>query len=459
MNHSNQKTASFDRPVSPGRLKDISRQIKGFWFGVSARNSYLSIIDRMVVSGTSFLTMIMVGRFCGLQDLGVFALAWTILLAVSVIQEAFVLSPFTVFLGRYSEIPDQKAYAGVSLVLQTGLTFVAMATVFTAAILLTAVGNQTELATIAWCILVAVPALSLREYARRYLFAHFNAAEVFILDMAVSILQLGGIGVAWQLGWLSPESVLLLIAAANGLSAAVWIIYRRSQFKVPTRHSLVAESKRHWYFGRWICISQISDLTLTHGVGWLIAIMIGTAATGLFAACNSIILILNPLLLGMSSILLPRASQANHQQGNGEVTRIIWKVAALLTISAGLVCLVVTLNAELLMQLFYAPESLDGVREIVLILALAGLIGAISHAFDSGLLVINRPDVNLAAAVSGLVVTFVIAVVLTPAYGIIGTALGVAAGTTIASVYQIAAFTKLAGRPSFLSAGRGGPKK
>jgi O-antigen/teichoic acid export membrane protein len=381
------------------------------------------------------------------------------LLTVSVIQEALVLSPFTVYLGRFTEQREQKSYAGASLTFQVGLTFAAMVVVLVGATIFANAGGRPQVGIIGWCVLATIPALSMREYARRYLYAHFYAAQVFILDIAVSILQFGGMGLAWYSGWLTPGAALLLIAAASALPATVWFLQNRQRFVAPTRSFLATEFRRHWSFGRWICISQISDLTVTHGIGWLIAAMVGTAATGLFAACNSIVLVLNPLLLGMSSILLPRASQANHRQGRNEVIRIIWKVAGLLTVSGGLLCLLVALNGELLMQVLYSPPTLDGVREIILLLALAGMIGAASHAFDNGLLVINRPEVNRAAAVSGLVMTFVIAFALTPAYGVIGTAWGVVAGTLMASAYQIVGFTRLAGRPNFLAGDRAGEEK
>ena len=86
----------------------------------------LSIGDRLVYSGINFLTMVAVGRLCGLEDLGVFALAWTVLLTVNVVQEAFILSPFTVAFGRFKDDGQRRRYAGTALIFQMSLAVAIM---------------------------------------------------------------------------------------------------------------------------------------------------------------------------------------------------------------------------------------------------------------------------------------------------------------------------------------------
>lgn len=457
MKHTRQIIAFFERSETEGRQEGLLKPFPDFLFGAMAYKSYLSFADRIVVSGTNFLTLVIVGRVCGLDELGIFVLAWTVLLAINVIQEAFVLSPYTVFVGQFKEEEAEKAYAGTTLALQMFLAAMAMAMVFVTATIMTSLGSDSVIRNASWFLLIAIPAVSMREYARRYMFARLAAGQVLALDTIVAFVQLGGMGWLWYYVLLSPGTTFLLVAVANGLPAIIWLILNLSCFNIAERAVIAAETRHHWSFGRWVCAGQMSDLAVTHGIAWLIAGMAGTAATGIFAACNSIVMVVNPLLLGIGSILLPRTAQANHQHGRDEVRRIIWKATMILAISVGMLSLAVALHGEYLIGAFYSLESLDGVQEIVLLLALAKFVGATSFAIDNGLMVVNRPDVNLAASIVSLGVTFFLAILLTSSFGLIGMAIGVLIGTLFGSLYQIVAFIRLVGRPANLVGTRAGP--
>jgi hypothetical protein len=101
---------------------------------------------------------------------------------------------------------------------------------------------------------------------------------------------------------------------------------------------------------------------------------------------------------------------------------------------------------------------LDGVQEIVILLALANFIGATSFAIDNGLLVVNRPDVNFNAALVGFVFTFLFAILLTAPFGLIGSVVGILIGTFFGALFQIIAFVRLVGIPAVLMIRRNDPE-
>lgn len=43
------------------------------------RNLFLSLLDQAVVSGTSFITTLLIGRICGAEELGIYSLAFTLI--------------------------------------------------------------------------------------------------------------------------------------------------------------------------------------------------------------------------------------------------------------------------------------------------------------------------------------------------------------------------------------------
>ncbi|NNF78742.1 MAG: hypothetical protein HKN05_12005, partial [Rhizobiales bacterium] len=384
----------IDRSISSTGRNDLQTRFSRFWFSTSAFKSYLAVIDRLIVGGTNFLTMVIVGRACGLEDLGVFALAWTILLGINVAQEAFVLSPFTVFCRRDTDAKSNKTYAWTTWLLQIASAAAAVTIALLCASLMTHFEVGSTVQAVAWSLAIAIPAVSMREFVRRYLFAKLETTKALILDALVAGLQFAGLGAFSYTGSLSPGSALVVIAMATAVPALTWLLLNRKNFQITGRSELLAQGWRHWRFGRWIGAGQLSDLAVTHGVAWLVAALAGTAATGMFAACNSLIMVVNPLILGIGNVLLPRTAQANHEHGSEEVNRIVWKTTSLLALSVGLICLGVALFGEVLIGAFYSLGSLEGVQEIIVLLALANFVGAVSFAVDNGLLVVNRPDVN-----------------------------------------------------------------
>ncbi len=446
----------IDRSISSTGRNDWQAKISRFWFSTSAFKSYLAVIDRLIVGGTNFLTMVIVGRACGLEDLGVFALAWTILLGINVTQEAFVLSPFTVFCRQDSDETSKQTYAWTTLALQIASAAGAMTIALLCASLMTHLQAGPTLQAVAWSLAIAIPAVSMREFVRRFLFAKLETTKALVLDALVASLQFTGLGAFWYTGSLSPGSALVVMAMATAVPAVTWLLLNRTNFKSTERSELLAQGRRHWRFGRWIGAGQLSDLAVTHGVAWLVAALAGTAATGVFAACNSLIMIVNPLILGIGNVLLPRTAQANHEHGSDEVNRIVWKTTSILALSVGVICLGVALFGEVLIGAFYSLGSLEGVQEIIVLLALANFVGATSFAVDNGLLVVNRPDVNFAASMVGLAFTFALAALLTPYLGVVGTAMGVLIGTVLNSLYQIVAFMRLVGKPAFAAGGQSG---
>lgn len=424
---------------------DRPRRIRGFWYGQTATKSYWSVADRLIVSGVNFITMVAVGRAAGLSDLGVFALAWTVLLAVVVVQEAFIVSPFTVNDSRFGDDTGRKTYSGAVLIQQMMLLAMATIVLVIAAGTSTLLGMDASISGTAWCLVLAVPAFAAREFARRFYLARLEVGRLLLLDGAAAALQLAGLGLLWFHGALSPRSVLLAIALASALPAMHWLYANHRQFALPAREYLIEKTREHWTFGRWVCAGQMSDLATSHGIAWLVAGLAGTAATGLFAACNSLLMVANPLIFGIGSILLPRAAQANNHDGIAEVRRIVLKGMMVIVLAVGLLCMAVAAVGEILIGALYSLDAVQGITLIVFLLALANIAGAAGLALDSGLMVIRRPDINAAASVAGLMATILFGWLLIPQLLAAGAAGAVLAGSVVATLLQLAAFVRLAG--------------
>src|SRR5687768_6796463 len=63
----------------------------------AALHKGLALVDQAVISATSFVATLLVGRAGGPDELGVYSLGFTILLVAHCLQDALVGGPYTVF--------------------------------------------------------------------------------------------------------------------------------------------------------------------------------------------------------------------------------------------------------------------------------------------------------------------------------------------------------------------------
>src|SRR3954466_7041532 len=79
--------------------------VAGVWHWLAA------LVDQALVSGTRFLTTIIIGRYCGAGELGTYSLAFSVLVLGGCFQEAIVTTPYAV-LGQRLRRRSRITYAG-----------------------------------------------------------------------------------------------------------------------------------------------------------------------------------------------------------------------------------------------------------------------------------------------------------------------------------------------------------
>ena len=432
--------AAWISPSVMALVRALFRRLGG-QFGRTSRKGVVALIDQAVFSGANFLTTVLVGRFCGLDELGVYALAFALVVFLMVIHESLVWTPYTVYCHRKAS-HEQPLYAGSALAMQGLFTMAGMVLLALAASVQPLGIGPAGLAAVLWVLVAVAPCYLLREFVRRWLLARLQVAAVLVLDVAVTVLQFAGFFVLWRTSLLSAATVFAAVGAACLIPSALWLLGARRRFRI-RRAAVRGELRRHWSFGRWICASQITDAAHNYALHWLLALAVGTAATGVYAACSSIVLIFNPLILGIGSVLGPRAAQVYAEGGRTEVCRVVWKTTALLTAAMSVLCAGLVLFGEAALRLLYHGAEYAGHGPIITLLALATLAGTISFAADHGMRVLERPDLNFKVRSLGLGVTLLVAASLVGMWGVLAAAIGRLCGMSLASGVQCALFARL----------------
>jgi len=427
-----------------GPRATLDRVRAGLKFPPSAAvlGNSLALVDQAVVSLSSFLSTVIVGRFCGASELGIYALAISVVFLVVAVQDSLISTPYTVFGNRLRGRVRRK-YAG-SILLHFGLlsAFAVIGLALLGGLLAAGIGPP-QLAPTIWVLVGIIACGLLRHFARRFAFAEHRTASALLLDVGVAAIQLAGVLLLALAGALSAVTALAVIGTACFIAGLAWMISNRRRFLVRWRR-VGPDFARNWKIGKWILAGRLVSHTSAYAPHWLLALLIGTSATGVFAACLTIVLLANPLILGIGNVLGPRAALAYANGGTAAVKRIVLRNMLFLGAAMSAFCIFVFFVGTQLMRLFYDGNEYAGHKAVIVVLALHALVSAIFFAANHGLITIERPDVNLKTNLFGLVVLLVLVFPLVAGWGILGVAIAMLASNVAGTSVQCCAFFRLA---------------
>lgn len=386
----------------------------------TARQGGLALCDQAIVSATSFATSVLVGRIAGPTDLALYSLAMTLLVIASTVQDSLILLPYTIHATRL-DARERAIRAGSSLILHLVAALSASSVLIGSAIVLRAGGLPGPYAGLLTLLAVVAPAWLLRDLGRRMLVAQLQLRSALNLDAGVAAVQLGTVaGIAFS-GALSATTALALIGLACAVTTLAWLVRRRDGFRVQSGQT-AAVWRWNWRFGRWVLAGRIAaHLNSAALLLWWLALVQGPVEAGIFAAGLTIPLASNPLILGAGLFLTPKVADTYRRGGAPAVRRFVATMTRVLGGAlAGFVLTVLIVGGFLLEMLYgsaYANQT-----PLVVILALAISVSALSMAASSALLVFERPHANLLASLLGLAVLVPTAGILLPEWGALGAA-------------------------------------
>lgn len=395
----------------------------------AANKNTLALLDQAVVSGTNFVTTIVVARWCGASELGIYALGFSLLVTWACVQESLIALPYTIYRHRHRD-GSQADYAGSILAHQGLLSLLALVLLAGTTALLPARASLPGLAAVTGVLAAVVPFALLREFGRRFAFAHLRMGEAVVLDVVAAALQLAGLAALAAAEALSASTAYLAVGAACAVTSAVWLYLSRRCFVI-RRAQVLPTLRQSWTLGRWLFASQVTLSVQSYFIHWLLAWRDGAEATGVYAACMTVVQFSNPLILGISNALMPRAAQALVEGGARELRHVVLQTTLLLSVAMGLFCAAVLLAGDQILYLVYHGSQYQDHSQTVFVLALAMLASAVGMPASNGLAAVERPGAVFKVGLLALAVSLLLVPWLVAWYGVAGAAYGFLAGNVV----------------------------
>ncbi|MFC1762280.1 lipopolysaccharide biosynthesis protein [Planctomycetota bacterium] len=417
---------TMDSNAVSGRLLHQSwiNSVVGFSSQGWVRKGTITLFDQGIVSATNFLTGVIVARACSPEEFGSYSLGWSIVLIATCLQNSLVSSPYTLHSTRLDS-GGSKYYAGSTLAIQLGLSALIALSLAIGGISLYITAGATRLTSIVCVLAVVISILLLREFFRRILFAHLNMRAALRLDIFLCIFQVGTLLILARFDRLSAISTLIVISIGGGLAVIFCMFSMRHSFLVQYGR-IKRDLRTSFRLGKWILASSMVILINIEIYRWLLTAFYGLTEVGKYAACWSIVAILNPLKLGVGNFFEPMAARG-YTSGPSEFSRIIVVAVMFLATSVGFICLAIAASGDYLLG-FVFGDAYTGNGSLLVVLSAFMFVSTLGSVATHALRAMERADLDFKIGLIVIGITLSIGVFFTMNHGALGAALGLVVG-------------------------------
>jgi O-antigen/teichoic acid export membrane protein len=301
-----------------------------------------TILDQAIVSGSNFITGIVLVRGLGLVEFGRFTVAYAVLLLANSIQLSFISSPM-ITLGSLCATPSEqrrfvRGMYGVQLIF---CCLVSVACIVAAGIYVVRAHGAVPLRMIA-AFGAAVALYLMQDWLRRYYFTVGKPAAPVWNDAISYVGQVVVLCMLWWMRWLSIETAFWAIAITSGIAFAAGEVKERLG-------CTLAEAREAWRQARRTSI----DLGISNQLQWVVyqgAILVGAGIAGAQAAggvraTQNVIGPVNIAYQAMENIVPIRAAEEMRLGGIQRVAAFLFRFGAV-----GFIALLIAFSAASLIS-------------------------------------------------------------------------------------------------------------
>lgn len=388
--------------------------------------SMMALYDQAVVSGSNFLTMILIGRQLKIEEFGLFSLAMMSMLFLGNLHRAVFTQPMNV-LGAADE---RSQLAGRMLALLK-LHWFAIPIAF----VILAVISQWFFPDTSLLIAVAIYVATyfLQEMLRRYWYTLGKTAEALrndLISYAGQVILFLLLSTVWQLdgvlafGIMAFTSLLAIMVGLARLDLPS-IIEKKTSWQVIVQQ---------WSLSKWLILTVLAVWGAGQVYPFLIA-PLGPVVVASFSACRNLLNAMGIVVQSVGNYLPARAAALLRQQGKAALRRHIIRTLVPVSVLAMVFLIVTQAFSEELLHLVFGGIY-DSAAPLLKILAWGSVSTLFAAVLGSYALAMGDSRSGFLANLGASVFTFTGGFWLIKTQGVTGAALATALSLATAMVLQ-----------------------
>ena len=339
--------------------------------GLKAFN--LALFDQALVSAVNFLTGVLLARTLGAEEFGRFTLAWTVVIAANIFQQALVLDPL-LNIGPKQSAHIARAYFTTVFVhqscLSAALGLVAVIS-FWAMEGLLASNAPGSLGLADFCVplVIAAIAFQAQEVFRKCFFVQSRLGAALINDAIRYVTQIIVLfaALSWYPAAIHAQQVMWIISGAAFLATLHGAL---TLGRLEWRPKVISTTTlAHWRFSRWMLPSAALQSFTASIFILVLGYLHGSEAAGSLRAAQNLVAVVHIVFLGLEAVAQVRAARIYATSGFGSLKHFLLRFGLFGAAGVGFMLIGFCYFVDPLLGLFYA-SAYSGIAYLVYLWAL-----------------------------------------------------------------------------------------
>jgi O-antigen/teichoic acid export membrane protein len=380
----------------------------------------LAILDQGLISGSNFLVSILLARWLVTDSYGAYAVAFGILVLLTLVYSALILEPMSVYGGavyRNSLLGYVKSLLKMHAAVSVGFAVL----VAIGALLVSRFGHEAGLGGALLGVALASPCVLLLWVLRRALYLKMHSGRAATGAFLYCALMVAGLWAFNAKSLLSPFTALLLMGASALVASMLLLVFLRADFgrdSVPAP-SLAEACQRHWQYGRWALASSFVAWIPAYIFLPLLTAFAGMAKSGELKALTNFVAPLDQTLAALSLLFLPHAARVRAEQSHADVRALTRNLLALSIAGSAVYWLIVINLRGPIFGLLYSGKYAD-VSYLLPAVALGSILWSAAYGPAIALRAMESPKSVFVAYLVTSVICLLVGVPATRYFGLTG---------------------------------------
>jgi len=311
--------------------------------GAGFKKGSAAILDQGIVSGTNFITVILLAKYLGVEGLGKYTLLWLAVLFVHSLQLGFIISPMQNLSAKFKE-NNHDDYFSSMLFIQ--ILFTLIASLCSGVFAYLTFGFQ-----FVFPLMISVAGYTMNEYMRRYFFIKQKMNRALLIDITNNSLQLAVLIFFWLYLKTDVAVVLYIIGTLYCFTGLLGLFFY-NKIKINLRFTfkifydqlkfsgwLIGTSLMQWFAGNYVLV--------------IAGAIAGNLVLGIVRIVQNIMGLFHVLFLVLENHLPQKASFIFHEQGKEKLFSFMKKVALYAGLVFFLLLLAVACTSKYIIFLIY----------------------------------------------------------------------------------------------------------
>lgn len=365
-------------------LKKIQAQI------IEKKHQLIVLFDQAMVSGVNFLVAILITRFLGLEEFGVFATAWMLVLFFSSIQQAIVIAPIYTLSAQQK---DTSSFLGQALNLQLLFSVIASILSLITISIVFHFNNEWYREGVLFSLPITIALFLLQDFFRRKFFVENSGSTVFLSDLITYALQPIIIITLFYLNLLSINSFLTSISICMLLVSLIHFLRMKKQ-KL-NQHTILVFNQ-FWQFSKHLFFTSIlqwfsGNYFIVFATG-----VLGPLAIGIIRIAQNLMGVLHILFLTLENLIPIEAAKILKRKGKIPTLHFFKQMTIKTGAITGITLILMSAFSSIIIKTIYGPEYLKynyvivGFSIIYIFIFLGTIMRFIIRTFEENRIVLEN---------------------------------------------------------------------